>query len=349
MKDSSGAVLPGVTVEAASPALIEKVRTVVTNDQGLYRVVDLRPGVYSVTFTLPGFNTFKRDGIELETAFTAAVNADMRVGGVEETVTVSGQAPLVDTQNVMAREVFTKKTIDALPVGLNTGMYATLIPAAKVPTTDAGATGGLDVGGTQSERSTAVFSVHGGTNDMKLTQDGLQFTRGAGGATTWSMNRMAMQEVNVQVGGITAESETGGIQMNVVPKEGSNRYSGSFVLDGTTERFQANNVDDALRARGVTGSPTVRRVYNVGGAFGGPIMQDKLWFYTTHRKWDTSQWLPGKYYNATQGTPVFTPGALASSSDFYRSHTLRTTWQASARTRSTSRTNIRTTATASFD
>jgi len=330
-RDTSGAVLPGVTVEAASPALIEKVRTVVTDDRGLFRIVDLRPGVYTVTFTLPGFGTYKRDGIELETAFTATVNAELKVGALEETVTVSGQAPIVDTQNVMAREVFTKQTVDALPVGLNTGMYATLIPAAKVPTTDSGATGGLDVGGTQSERSTSVFTVHGGTNDMSLTQDGLQFTRGGGGATTWSMNRLAMQEVNVQVGGITAESGSGGIQLNVVPKEGANRFSGSFVLDGTTERFQSDNIDDRLRARGVTGSPTVRRVYNAGGAFGGPIKQDTLWFYTTHRKWDTSQWLPGKYYNATQGTPVFTPGELASSNDFYRSHTLRTTWQASAR------------------
>jgi Carboxypeptidase regulatory-like domain len=330
-KDSSGAVLPGVTVEAASPALIEKVRTAVTDGQGLYRIVDLRPGTYTVTFTVPGFSTFKRDGIELETAFTATVNAEMKVGALEETVTVSGEAPIVDTQNVMSREVFTKKTVDALPVGLNTGMYATLIPAAKIPTTDNGATGGLDVGGTQSERSTAVFSVHGGTNDMKLSQDGLQFTRGAGGATTWSMNRMAAQEVNIQVGGITAESETGGIQLAVVPKEGGNRFSGTFALDGTAERFQSDNLDDELRARGVTGSPTVRRVYNLGGGFGGPILQDKVWFYTSHRKWDTSQWLPGKYYNATQGTPVFTPGDLASSSDFYRSHTLRTTWQASAR------------------
>ena len=198
-------------MEAASPALIEKVRVVVSGDQGLYLIVDLRPGPYTVTFTLPGFATFRREGIELTTGFTANVNADMRVGAIEETVTVTGQAPLVDTQNVMSREVFTRDTVDALPIGLNTGMYATLIPAAKIPTTDSGATGGLDVGGTQSERSTAVFTVHGGTNDMKLTQDGLQFTRGAGGATTWSMNRLAMQEVNVQVGGITAESETGGV------------------------------------------------------------------------------------------------------------------------------------------
>src|SRR5262245_7922552 len=99
-KDESGAVLPGVAVEEAHPALIEKVRTGVTDEQGVYRIVDLRPGLYTVTFTLPGFGTFRREGVELTTEITATVNADMKVGSVEETITVSGAAPLVDTQNV---------------------------------------------------------------------------------------------------------------------------------------------------------------------------------------------------------------------------------------------------------
>ena len=198
VRDASGGVLPGVTVEAASPALIEKVRTVATDGQGLYRIVDLRPGIYKVTFSLPGFAALIRDGIELTTAFTATVNAELRVGAVQETVTVTGATPVVDTQNVMAREVFTKKEVDALPVALNTGMYATLIPAAKIAV--GGSTvGGLDVGGTQSERSTAVFTVHGGTEDIKLAQDGIEFQRGV-----YSINRLSAEEVNLQVGGITA-------------------------------------------------------------------------------------------------------------------------------------------------
>src|SRR4029453_18104818 len=98
VRDTSGAVMPGVTVEAASPALIEKVRSVVTDGQGLYRIVDLRPGSYTVTFTLPGFSTFKREGIELTTSFTAQVNAELKVGALEETVPVSGEAPVVDIQ-----------------------------------------------------------------------------------------------------------------------------------------------------------------------------------------------------------------------------------------------------------
>src|ERR1043165_3902701 len=100
VKDTSGGVLPGVTVEAASPALIEKVRSVVTDNAGRYNIVSLQPGTYTVTFTLTGFNTFRREGIGLTAGFTATVNADLPVGALEETVTVSGEAPLVDTQNI---------------------------------------------------------------------------------------------------------------------------------------------------------------------------------------------------------------------------------------------------------
>src|SRR2546426_12475684 len=115
--DTTGAVLPGVTVEAASPALIEKIRTAVTNDRGLYRIVDLRPGVYTVTFTLPGFSTFRREGLELTTAFTATVNAELRVGALAETVTVTGESPVVDIQNVMQQKVFAREVVDQLPGG----------------------------------------------------------------------------------------------------------------------------------------------------------------------------------------------------------------------------------------
>src|SRR5262244_2209497 len=112
---TSGAVLPGVTVEAASPALIEKVRTVVTDDQGQYKIVDLRPGLYTVTFMLTGFNTVRREGIELTTGFTAQANAEMRVGALEETITVSGASPVVDAQNVRSQNVLSRAILDAVP------------------------------------------------------------------------------------------------------------------------------------------------------------------------------------------------------------------------------------------
>src|ERR671921_272895 len=116
VRDTSGAVLPGVTVEAASPVLIEKVRVVVTNDEGRYNIVDLRPGTYVVTFTLTGYSTAKRDGIELTAGFTATVNGDLQVGAIEETITGSGATPLVDTQNVRKQTVMSTGLLESLPM-----------------------------------------------------------------------------------------------------------------------------------------------------------------------------------------------------------------------------------------
>jgi hypothetical protein len=145
VKDASGAVMPGVTVEAASPALIEKVRAVVSDGSGQYKIVDLRLGTYAVTFTLPGFATVVRQGIELTTDFTANVNAELKVGAMEETITVSGASPLVDVQSVSTQRVLTRDVIDALPTGHNIQAAAVLIPGV---TSSGGATsGGRDVGG----------------------------------------------------------------------------------------------------------------------------------------------------------------------------------------------------------
>ena len=119
VRDSSGAVLPGVTVEAASPALIERARVVVTDSQGRYNIVDLRPGAYTVTFTLTGFSTVKREDILLSAAFTANVNADLKVGALEETITVSGESPIVDTQNVIKRQIVDRDVIEAMPTSKN--------------------------------------------------------------------------------------------------------------------------------------------------------------------------------------------------------------------------------------
>src|SRR5438128_11401996 len=147
VRDTSGAVMPGVTVEAASPALIEKVRTVVSDGQGLYRIVDLRPGTYTVTFTLGGFSTYKRDGIELTTGFTATVNGELKVGTLEETVTVSGSAPIVDTRSTHQQTTIERATLDALPIAKRPSPFISLIPAAN-----SGATNFHDVGGVGTDR-----------------------------------------------------------------------------------------------------------------------------------------------------------------------------------------------------
>src|SRR5262245_28833602 len=149
-----GRVLPGVTVEVSSPALIEKVRTAVSDSQGRYQVVDLRPGSYAVTFTLPGFSSVKREGIELTSGFTATVNAELRVGAIAETVTVSGASPVVDTQNVLQQTVLTRQVLDAIPATKTVQSHAALTVGAAVPPNR------QDVGGSTGEFTSAV-AIHG--------------------------------------------------------------------------------------------------------------------------------------------------------------------------------------------
>ena len=176
VRDTTGAVLPGVTVEASSPALIEKVRSVVTDAQGNYKIVDLRPGTYTVTFTLPGFATYRREGIELSTAFTATANAEMRVGTIEETVTVTGASPVVDTQNTASQNVLSRQTLDSLPTGRTYYGYATLTVGAlgKV------AGGGHDVGGTVGD-AYGFLSIHGSSpDDGDANFDGMSFNNQIG-------------------------------------------------------------------------------------------------------------------------------------------------------------------------
>ena len=168
-RDTSGAVLPGVTVEAASPVLIEKVRSVVTDGQGLYKIIDLRPGTYAVTFTLSGFNALKREGIVLTSDFTATVNGDLRVGAVEETVTVTGESPLIDTQSVTQRKSLTHDLIDSLPTGRSFQNLSVLVPGVQT------ALGSQDVGGTGGDRY-QTLSVHGSRSDqMPLVMNGMPF------------------------------------------------------------------------------------------------------------------------------------------------------------------------------
>ena len=324
VRDTSGAVLPGVSVEAASPALIEKVRVVVTDNQGLYRIVDLRPGTYSVTFTLPGFGTIRREGIELTTGFTASVNAELPVGALAETLTVTGASPVVDIQNVRDQKVFSRDLLDSLPVIKSALAYAALIPGASAELT------AQDVGGivpTQSQ-----FRVHGGTNDLRPELSGISVHNplAGGGNALYAMNRASVQEVTVEVGGIGAESETGGVVMHVVPKDGGNTFSGYFAFDYGNGDLQSDNLTDELTDRGLRVPNALKQAYDYTVGFGGRIVRDKLWFYTGHR-WVGSQILVPVFWNAEpKDSWGYTPdlsrqGVLKRP---FQNSNVRLTWQA---------------------
>ncbi len=261
VRDISGAVVPGVTVEAASPALIEKVRSVVTDNQGLFRIVDLRPGLYTVTFTLTGFNTFRREGIELTTGFNATVNAEMIVGALEETVTVSGQAPVVDIQNVQQQTTLSRDVLDAIPTSRRPAQFITLIVGA-----DGGANASTlhDVGGVGSDR--AFFGVHGQrADDMTYNFGGMDSRVFSGGG--FQYNAHTFQEVVVETAAGSAESTTGGVQINIIPKDGGNTFSGTVGTEITGPGLSFDNVNDDLRARGVTKGGRSQKVLRRRGRY----------------------------------------------------------------------------------
>ena len=328
VKDTTGAVLPGVTVEAASPALIEKVRSAVTDSQGRYQITELRPGTYTVTFTLPGFNVLRREGLELSAGFTANVSADMQVGSLEETITVSGATPIVDTQNVRSQNVFSRELLDVLPTGKSVvGLGALTLGSTPQ---GSGNFSGHDVAGNKGE-NTKALNIHGVIGNQRTRWDGTPINDLIGnGGRQYYINTAAVQEIVLDTGGISAESEAGGANMNIVPREGGNRFSVYLLLNYTNSDLQNRNLSDGLRSRGVTVVPPVNEIYDYGFGFGGPIKKDKLWFYTAHRWWGFNTGLAGNFFNATQNTLFYTPDLSrpAIANETQRDHNTRLTWQA---------------------
>jgi len=321
VKDTSGAVMPGVTVEASSPALIERVRSVVTDSEGQYKIIDLRPGTYTVTFTLVGFSTVKREGIELSAGFTATVNGELKVGALEETITVTGRSPIVDTQNVTQQKVIQMQVIQALP---NTGTnFAALTP---------GATRNTDVGGSSGADTGATFAIHGGRGqDTRRLIDGMRWNSMEVGnsGTGFYFDPTGAEEVSIQLGGNSAEFELGGVQVNLVPKAGGNTYHGYVFGTFTNDTFNSTVVPDDLKGRGLPTIGAVDHVYDVSGSLGGPIRQDKLWFFSAQRWWGNSQFVPGLYYNKNTAGWTYEPDVSrpAVNDSTNRHNNARFTWQ----------------------
>ena len=324
-RDMSGAVLPGVTVEAASPALIEKVRSAVTDGRGLYVITDLRPGAYEVTFMMPGFSSVKREGIELTVGFTATVNADLPVGTVEETITVSGSAPIVDTRTVIQRTTLPSDTLDALPLARNSNNLADLMPQVVQV---------VAVGGGIEGETPGALSVNGGNPfEINILQDGMNLQMLSMGTT--SFNPYALQEIGMETAARSAEMYTAGVGFNLVQRDGGNMFSGSGGFIWGSSKLQQSNLTDELRARGLTATPSLKQFYDAGVGMGGPIKKDKLWFHVAARDWKTARYFAGNYYNLTPHTLLYTPdfSRPGYSTDFYRNVNVRLTGQASSKDR----------------
>jgi hypothetical protein len=328
VKDASGAVLPGVTVEGASPALIEKVRTVVTDGTGQYRIEDLRPGTYTVTFTLQGFSTFKREGIELTGSFTATVNADLKVGALSETITVTGETPVVDVKSAEREETLSTDTVRAIPTVRSYNAMVVLVPGVVTNLNDV-ATG----------TATTQYPIYGGRlNEGRLSIDGLYVGNPPGGNQPpgYSADIGNAQEITYSTSGGLGESETGGLTMNVVGKTGGNIFSGATFLSFTGASLQGNNITAADQAAGLSTPLPLTHVYDLNGSVGGPIAKDKVWFFVNARVQGNRRQTALVDYNANAGNPNAWLYAPIASQPEYSDRTWdnvsgRLTWQITPR------------------
>ena len=301
-RDTSGAILPGVTVEAASPVLIEKSRSVVTDGTGQYRIVDLKPGTYAVTFTLSGFSTIKREGVEVTGAGVTTINADLRVGAVNETITVTGATPVVDTQTSTKREVvLSNEVLAAVPATRTYGGILAMVPGVQSLT--------LDPNSTQSLTGTATnffFTARGGRgNEGTVQVDGMNVGSafGGGGVSSFAYDFVNAQEVQVTVAGGMGEVDRGGPAFNIIPKTGGNNFSGTAFGSTAGKWSQASNLDDQLRRANILAPPGIIKNWDTNLAVGGPVKRDRLWFFNNVRSYGTYQEVPGLYANANAFDP----------------------------------------------
>jgi hypothetical protein len=328
VKDTSGAVLPGVTVEAASTALIEQVRSVTTDSNGGYRITDLRPGVYSLTFSLPGFSTVKRDAISLESNFTMTVNTELKVGSLEETLTVTGDAPIVDVQSTTKSQVLNRETLDAIPTGRTIQGMGQLIVGVSLNQPD--------IGGSKAMQQTYMSGHGAGASQTTVQVDGL-IVNGidVDGAVQNYFNSSMSQEMVYTTSGASADVAGGGVRLNMIPRDGGNTVSGSLFGGYQNESFQTNNLTDSLIKRGLKSTDGIGKLYNIEGAMGGPIKKDRIWYFGSARDFvlDT---LPANTFYGIEGTG--TPYSAPLPSDekgvdpqSIRSVQARITWQISPR------------------
>ncbi len=335
VKDTSGGVLPGVTVEAASPALIEKVRTATSDSEGRFNIVDLQPGTYTVSFTLTGFGVFKREGVALPSGFTATIDAVMRVGALEESITVSGAAPIVDTQNVRKQLVASADLLSALPT--SSKQIYTLV------TLTPGYTGVTDVGG---QYASEAGSFHGKLG-TKVSFNGMGVENSSGNSS-YQINAATVDEMVLQTSGISAEVNADGPVMNIVPKQGGNTFK--TMVNGlySNHSMESDNLTADLRTRGLNAANKRVKIFDEAASLGGPIKKDTLWFFGAYRTWGMAKQYAGVFWNQTQDQAMTPPGATlrvvpwtpwvdrptdvySGRWESYDSQSGRLTWQAAAK------------------
>jgi len=331
--DASGGVLPGVTVEASSPVLIEKIRTTVSDGSGRYQIIDLQPGTYSVSFTLPGFSNVRRQGITLTAGFAASVNVELSTGAITETITVSGSSPVVDIRNVAQTQVMTREMLDAAPTARVIGSLMTLVPGVSIttaggPNVDAGGTAGYTY---------AAAQIHGSSQyDQTIGTYGIPMTLIDNmGKSRINLPDGTVQEYDMRYSSLPAELAYGGFTVNAIPKVGGNRYTGTLFLTGTGSALHGSNLDAALRAQGLTAEAKVKQMVDFNPVVGGPIVKDKIWFFGGLRYQYTDSYIGGMWYDKNPSDWIYEADLSrpANADQLSYDYNVNTTWQVSQKDR----------------
>jgi len=321
VRDNTGAVLPGVTVEAASPALIEGRRNAVTDGQGRFAIVNLRPGTYTVTFTLEGFTKLERQGIELPSNFTATVDVTLSVGSLEETLTVTGESPIVDVQQAQRSQVLDSTMLDSIVNARRLDFQLNLAAGVR--------THGIDVGGTEGGDSQASAHGAGSLHNTYMFEglsvdNGTNNTEGADNIHYYTM--VGNQEMVVETSGGTAEHAVGGVRLNIIPKDGGNTFSGTAYAGWSSGAWQSDNFTQRLQDVGVRTLPKIDGIWDFSGTVGGPVLRDRLWFHYSMRDWGRAVPVLNSFYD--DGRPFISSGARLGLVP-------RLTWQATPRNKVT--------------
>jgi hypothetical protein len=284
VRDQSGGVLPGVTATLSSPALQVRELVQVTDSEGQYRFVDLPAGSYLLKFELTGFSTMIREDLRLTVGFTARVDESMKVGAMEESVTVSGQSPVVDVTNTSAAVAFTKELLDSVPRGRDLQNVLAMAPGVTQAQVDVG-------GSTLAQRQDT--SSYGMEAQPKLQYEGMNIAMGADQNTPIYFIDNSLEEVQVRTSGNDAEVSTPGVSMIAIMKSGGNTFHGSYRGSWQPGELQASNLNDSLRAQGIGTPPKLKTFYDFAGDLGGRLIRDKLWFYGGYAKQTKSEGLAG--------------------------------------------------------
>src|SRR5687767_3542236 len=293
--DNSGAVLPGATVTVAGPALIQP-RVAVTSEAGTYRVPELPIGTYSVTFELAGFRTLAMQDIRVTIGFRAQVNGQLELSTVQETVTVTGASPLVDTREVGTSSTFDLETMQNIPSARDPWVMLERTPGITMDR--------VNVGGNQSGQQSGYISRGNSSGNNKWSIDGVDITdMSATGASPIYYDFDMLQEMQVTTGGADVTQQTGGVGINLVTRSGTDQFRGSGRVYITDQQLQDDNITDELREQGAGSGAPIQNIKDYGFDVGGPIKKGRAWYWGSYGTQDIKVGVVGFYKDTATCRP----------------------------------------------